>query len=52
MVVDSVESNRFYIITHPGSADALDTNVWAQIRADHADLQQRFADRLPGIGPA
>ena len=46
MVVDSVEADRFYIITHPGSVDALETNTWAQIRADHADLQQRFADRL------
>ena len=48
MVVDSVEANRFYIVTHPGSVEALDAGVWAQIRADHADLQQRFADRLTG----
>ena len=47
MVVDSVEANRFYIVTHPGSAEGLEENVWAQIRADHADLQTRFAHRLP-----
>ena len=43
---DSVEANRFYIVTHPGSVDSLDSTVWAQIRADHADLQTRFAARF------
>ena len=47
MVVDSVQCNRFYILTHPESLIGLEQNTWQQIRDDHAALHQKFAPAEP-----
>lgn len=42
MVVDSVRENRFYIVTHPGSLEQIESSVYAELRANYASLQARF----------
>ena len=43
MVLDSIHSNRFYIITHADSAERLQAQL-DEILADERDLRERFPE--------